>query len=548
MIGPRYTKELIDEYVKKGYWDLALMADDVDKNGRKFPDKEALVDARHRLTWAEASQQSDQLALGLLDLGFKHDDVILVQLPNSVELYLLIVAGEKAGITIVTAQPTFRHNEINALLRHVEAKGIVIPWAFRDFNYFDMLMEFRPELSKLEYIIVTGGDIPEGTIAFESVIQSGAESKHPPDYLQQTRFKSYEITRVVTTSGTTGIPKCAVWETSALRCAAGILARRWELSPDDIVGAFYNIIGGGLSIFSLYGVPLVGTKIVLLDRYTPEGFCELVQKEKITVAGIVPAEVAQLLEHPDLDKYDFSSLRLLAHSTTLLPYELAVRAEERLGCRYVQTYGTMDGGPISSSTLSEPREIRVGTVGRPYDGNEAKIVDDQGNEVPQGETGEVLVKGPTSGSGYYKNPELNKETWQEGWFDTTNQGSLDKDGNLIIMGRRRDVIIRGGQNIYPKETEDLLVQHPKISEVSVVRMPDRVMGEKACAFVVPRRGQQITFEEVIDFLKSNRLAPFKLPERLEVREELPLVPAGQKVDVIQLEKEIAEILEQEQKQ
>ncbi|MFC1906541.1 AMP-binding protein [Chloroflexota bacterium] len=547
MIGPRYTPELIDEYTKKGYWDSNLMADDVDENGRKYADKEALVDAQQRLTWAEVSRKSDQLALGLIELGFKPDDVILVQVPNSVELFLLVIAGEKAGITIVTAQPTFRHQEINALLQHVEAKGIVIPWVFRGFDYHDMLMDFRPQLTKLEHTIIVGDEMPDGTISFEGIIRQGAESKLTRDYLQQTKFKPYDITRVVTTSGTTGIPKCAGWETIALRHAAKVLARRWGLGPDDIVGAFYQIIGGGLSIFSLYGVPFIGAKIVLLDRYTPQSFCELVQKEKITLAGIVPAEVARLLEHPDLNKYDFSSLRLLAHSTTLLPYELAVRAEETLGCRYVQTYGTMDSGPISCITINESREIRVGTVGKPYDGNEVKIVDDEGNQMPQGETGEVLIKGPTSGSGYYKNPELIAQTWKEGWFDTTNQGSLDKDGNIIIMGRRRDVIIRGGQNIYPKEIEDLLAQHPKISEVSVVRMPDRILGERACAFVVPRRGQQITFEELTEFLNANRLAPFKLPERLEVRDELPLVPAGQKVDVIQLEKEIADTLEKEQK-
>jgi len=547
MIGPRYTQELIDEYMKKGYWDENLMADDVDENGRKYADREALVDAKQRLTWSEVSRKSDELALGLIELGFKHDDVILIQYPNSVELYLLIIAGEKAGITIVTAQPAFRHQEINALLQHVAAKGIVIPWVFRKFDYHDMLMEFRAQLTKLEHTIIVGDETPEGAITFDSVLQKGAESKLTQDYLKQTKFKPYEITRVVTTSGTTGIPKCAGWETTALRHAAKVLAQRWKLSPDDVVGAFYQIIGGGLSIFSLYGVPLIGAKIVLLDRYTPEGFCELVQKEKITLAGIVPAEVARLLEHPDLNKYDFGSLRLLAHSTTLLPYELAVRAEEMLGCSYVQTYGTMDSGPIACSTLSESREIRVGTVGKPYTGNGVKIVDDESQEVPQGVTGEVLIKGPTSGSGYYKNPELIAQTWKNGWFDTTNQGSLDKDGNIIIMGRRRDVIIRGGQNIYPKEIEDLLAQHPKISVVSLVRMPDRILGERACAFVVPRRGQQITFEEITEFLNSKKLAPFKLPERLEVREELPLVPAGQKINVIQLETEIADIMEKEQK-
>ncbi len=548
MLGTRYTQELINKYLNKGYWDLMLTADYCDRNGRDYPDKEALVDSKSHLTWAEVSQQSDRLALGLLDLGFKRDDVILVQLPNCVELYLLLVViGQKAGITMVSAQPTFRHNEIEAIARHVKAKGIVIHGMFRDFNYFDMVTEIRPRLPDLEHVIIVGDDIPEGAISFNSILRRGAEGKYPPSYLQKTKFKPYEIDRIVTTSGTTGIPKCAALECCALMATGRVLAKRWELRPDDIIGAFYNIMGGGLSIFSLYSVPLVGAKIILLDRFTPEGFCELVEKERITVAGIVPAEMSRLLEYPDLDKYDLSSLRLVAHSTTLLPYELAVRAEEKLGCRYVQTYGAMDCGPITSTSVKDPREIRIGTVGRPYDGNEIKIVNDNGKTLPQGELGEVLVKGPTCGSGYYKNKELTVKSWHNGWFDTTNEGRFDKDGNLIIMGRRRDIIIRGGQNIYPKEIEDLLLQHPKISEVAVVRMPDRIMGEKACAYVVPRRGQQITFEEITGFLKSLKLAPFKLPERVEVVAELPLVPAGQKVDVTRLEKEIAQKLQQEQR-
>lgn len=544
MIGARYTPELIDSYLKKGYWNLTLMADTVDQNGKKYRDKEAVVDAQSRLTWSEVSQKSDKLALGLWDLGFNRDDVLLVQLPNSVELYLLIVAGEKAGVTIVTAQPTFRHQEIGALLQHTEAKGVVIPRAFHDFDYHDMVRELQPQLPKLKHVIITGKDIPDGAIAFDDILEKKLKKYHKA-YILKNKFKPYEITRVVTTSGTTGIPKCAVWETIALMYAARVIARRWKLGPDDVIGAFYNIIGGGLSTFSLYGVPQVAAKLVLLERFTPEGFCELVQKERITVAGIVPAEVARLLEYPDIDRHNLSSLRLLAHSTTLLPRELAIRAEKKLGCKYVQTYGTMDCGPITCNAVNDPQEVRIATVGRPYDGNEVKIVDENGKEVPQGERGEVLVTGPTLGTGYYRNEELNKQTWQDGWFDTTNEGYMAKDGNVIIMGRRRDIIKRGGQSIYPKEIEDMLVKHPKISQVAVVRMPDRIMGEKACAFIVPRRGQTITFDEVINFLKSLRLATFKLPERVEVREELPLVPAGNKADVIRLEKEIAEILEKE---
>ena len=547
MIGARYTPQLIDGYMKKGYWNSTLMADVVDQNGKQYPDKEAIVDADSRLTWSEVSRRTDKLALGLHDLGFKRDDVILVQLPNCVELYLFIVAGEKAGITIVTAQPTFRHQEISALLQHTEAKGVVVTRAFRDFSYYDMLMEFRSQLPHLKHIIITGKDIPDDTVAFDGILDGKLKNKYPKDYLSQNKFKPQEITRVVTTSGTTGIPKCAVWESIALMHAARIIAKRWQLGPDDVIGAFYNIIGGGLSTFSLYGVPQIAAKLVLLERFTPEGFCELVQKEKITVAGIVPAEVARLLEYPDIDKYNLKSLRMLAHSTTLLPRELAIRAEKILGCKYVQTYGTMDCGPITCNAVTDPQEVRIATVGRPYDGNEVKIVDANGKKVPQGELGEVLCTGPTLGTGYYRNQALNDQTWtKDGWFDTTNEGMLNKDGNVIIMGRRRDVIKRGGQAIYPKEIEDMLAEHPRISQVAVVRMPDRIMGEKECAFIVPRRGQMITFNEVLDFLKAKKLAPFKLPERVEIRMELPLVPAGNKVDVIRLEKEIAEILAKEE--
>ncbi len=540
----RFTPELINYYIKQGFWDSKLVADHVGENAKNYPGKEAIIDSRARLTWADVNQKSDQIALGLLELGFKKDDVILEQLPNFVELYLVLLAGEKAGITIVTCQPTFRHYEISAIAQHVKAKGIVIPLSYRDFNYFDMVTEIRPKLPELKHIIVTGNEIPAEAVSFNGILQQKLQDKYPQDYLKGTRFKPYEIVRVNTTSGTTGIPKCAVWETSILKSAGKILARRWELNSQDILGAFYNIVGGGLSIASFYSVPQVAAKLVMLERFTPEGFCELVQREKITVATIVPTEMARLLDYPEIDKYDLSSLRLLVHSTTFLPRELAIRAEKKLRCKYVQTYGSADCTAIACNTVNDPLDVRIGTVGRPYDGNEVKIVDEKGNPVPQGEFGEILTRGPNNNSGYYNYKEMNEKCWQGGWFDTSNEGAFDKDGNIIILGRRRDVIKRGGQAIYPKEIEDLLAAHPKISEVAIVRMPDKEMGEKVCAFIVPRRDATITFDEVIAFLKAKKLAPFKLPERVEVRRELPLA-AGQKVSILALEGEVAQILERE---
>ena len=547
MIPPRFTPELIAEYMQRGFWDDKLVADHVDENARNYPDKEALVDSRYRLTWSEVSRLSDRIALGLLDLGFRKDDLILEQLPNCAELYLLMVAGEKAGIIVVNAQPTFRHYEISAIAKRVKAKGIVIPQNYRNFDYFNMINEIRPELPQMKHVFVTGTDAPEGAISFDSLMQNNLESKYAPDYLQQTRNKPYEVWRVVCTSGTTGVPKLGSWETCPVKSAGRNLVRDWGLGPDDILGAFYNIIGGGLSIASVYSVALAAAKLVLLERFTAEGFCQLVESERITVAGIVPAEVAQLLEYPDLDKYDLGSLRLLAHSTTLLPRELALRAEKRLECKYVQTYGSADCGALAHNSANDSQEIRVGTVGRPYDGGEVKIINNQGEPVAPGEYGEILIKGPTTISGYFDAPELNEQLCRDGWLCTGNEGKVDEHGNIIVMGRRRDVIIRGGQNIYPKDIEELLLEHPSVREVAVVRMPDPVMGEKACAFIATMPGETITFDEVTEFLKSRRLAPFKLPERVELRGKLPRLPAEEKMDVISLEKEIAQLVEEEQR-
>jgi len=543
--GTLYTPELIDAYLKSGYWDDTLTADNCDRNARTMPLSEAVCDDATRLTWADVSRLTDRLAFQLRELGFQRDDLILAQLPNGVALYLLIVAGEKAGITVVTLQPTFRQTEMISIAQHLRARGAVIPRFFRKFDYVAMLREIAVDLPELEHIIVVGDDAPEGTIAFDALLRGEVDPSAAAAAAAKNRYQPWEITRIVTTSGTTGIPKCAEWPTSSLMCCGRNLAQRWELKSDDVVGAFYNIMGGGLSIFALYSVPLAGARLVLLEHFTPEGFCRTVEKERVTIAAIVPAEMARLLDFPDLDQYDLSSLRLLAHATTTLPYDLAVRAEERLGCRYVQTFGAMDVGPFSSSTLNDPRDIRLKTAGQPYAGNEVRIVDDAGNDLPQGEVGEIVVRGPTCISGYYRNPELNAEKWVDGWCDTTNQGWLDPDGNMVILARRRDVIIRGGQNIYPNEIEELLAQHPAVKQAAVVRMPDRVMGEKACAYAVLQPGQEFTFETMLEFMRAQKIGAFKMPERLEVIAELPLIPAVQKVDVISLERDIAGKLEAE---
>lgn len=405
MIGTRYTPALIHEYVEQGFWHPALLTADLcERNAADFPDKEAAVDAEARLTWGEVNRGIGQIARGLRHLGFEKDDVIATQLPNSVEYFLLFFAAEKAGLAIVSAQPTFRHAEIASLLQQTRAKGIIINRRFRGFDFFDMVQEIRSGLPDLEHVIVAGDDAPEGALSLRELMARDLEDKYPPSYFQEFRFKPWEITRIANTSGTTGIPRCIEWPAAPRLYSGKIMAERLELERDDVVLIGWNLSGGGASLLGRVCVPLVGAKLVNLEHFTPQEACEMIQRERVTVLALVPAQIAMLVGYPDLGRYDLSSVRVIFTGTQLLTYELGARAEEKLGCRVVKIYGSGDTGTICTTSFSDTQEVRLATVGLPVPGNEVIIVDGEGNPLPPGEVGEVRVRGPALVSGYYGHP------------------------------------------------------------------------------------------------------------------------------------------------
>jgi len=230
-----------------------------------------------------------------------------------------------------------------------------------------------------------------------------------------------------------------------------------------------------------------------------------------------------------------------------IPYTMAMRIEEKMGCCIVNDYGAYDIGNVSQATIDDPPEVRLLTVGKPHPGLEVKLVDDAGKEVPEGEAGEVMIRGPSCQSGFYLDPEATWATWtRDGWGRTGDLAKWDEQGNLVIVGRKKEVIIRGGQNIYPKEIEDLLMQHPGVLNAVIISMPDPEMGERCCAYVMPKSGEKFTFEEMTAFLKEKRIASYKLPERLEVIDSMPMV-GNQKVDKQYLYQDIMQKLKKENK-
>lgn len=268
-------------------------------------------------------------------------------------------------------------------------------------------------------------------------------------------------------------------------------------------------------------------------------------QEEVTVVLGVPTEIIKILACPDIPKYDFRSLRCFTNGGAALPPAVAEELALKLKCKVMSGYGAVEGGLPTWTSLDDPPEKAYTTVGRTLPGMEMAIFDETGKQVPPGEIGEVVYRGANCSLGFYKNIEDYRKLYDpQGWFFSGDLGQIGKDGYLKIVGRKKEIIIRGGANISPKEIEEILQTHPKIEQVVVVKMPDKVMGEKACAYVIAKANQTINFEEMISFLREKDLATYKFPERLEVVKAFPMT-ASEKVLKKELEKDIAIKLEKE---
>ena len=522
---------------------LMTAADFCDRNARETGEREALVDRRRRLTWSQVKQLSDRLALGLLRLGLRRDSRVLVQLPNSAELFLARLACEKAGLRLVTVMPAFRLAELAPIIRFTRPEAAIIPRLHRDFDYLDLLQSAHTE--ELRRVVIVGDDVPPGTLSFEEML-AGSPGTDDAERLEKSRYTILDVCQIATTSGSTGIPKCVEVPLYTRLLTGWIHLKRFGVSAKDRLAAVTSIVTGTADALVYNGGCEAGACIVLMDHFAPEESCALMAAERVSVIPLVPTMMARSLALPDLSRYDLGALRLVINHGASLPSAQGVEVERRLGCRIVQAYGSVDCGGISANSWSDPQEVRLGTLGHPLDGNEIRVVDSNGREVPPGEVGRLLVRGLHTDARFFNNPELNASRRLDGYFDLQELGRIDEKGNIVLMGREHDLIIRGGQNIFPADIEAVLSQHPKILEVSVVGLPDPEMGERVCAFVICREGESMTLTEVASFLEGKGLARFKWPERLEVVNSLPKVASGHKIDKKKLKENLLAAISSEQ--
>lgn len=536
----RYTQNMIDEFSRAT--EPRTMFDFWERNATLFPDKEAIVDSRTRLTWPQANQWIDKLALGLLDVGIQRDELVVIQLPTVVELLLLRLACEKAGILSAAILPRLGKNEIQYILNHFEAVGIVIPRKFKGIPIYETIKELKPQLPQLRHIFMIGDDVPEGTLSIKELAAQPSEQKYPQGYLKGKGYRGAEVSHIALTTGTTGFPKFVEYPAWSRPTLGRSLIQKVKLTAADVVGVFTPVFGGPTTV-AYYAGPQVGAKIILQESFEPDEALRLIEKERVTVVCGVDTVLAKMLGSPLWDRYDLSSVRLWYVGGGSIP-QIAPQAEKKVGV-CVNIYGAADFGGMSFADLDEPLEIRV-LAGKPVGGVQFKIVDDEGKELPKGEVGEIWGKGVCCASGYYKDPEATWRVWtKDGWFRTGDLGGIDGQGKLLLVGRKKDMIKRGGQNIYVEEIERMLMGHPKVAAVAIVSMPDPVLTEKACAYVVPK--EKFTFDEMVSFLQSKQIAVYKIPERLESVSELPMAAEGQKIDKNVLRQDIKDKIASENK-
>ncbi len=538
----RYTQAMIDEFMNDGYWTDETFYDFYRRNAEQLADQEALVDSQYRVTWAQARDLTDAIAMAWVkEAGLPKDARVIIQSPNSVYGFLSRIAAERAGLISLTVYPYLRERELEYMVELTQAQLVVIPHIYRKFDYLEMYRQFRERFPSLKHIYLFDQEVPPGAPdGTRSLVQAAREylGRIDTELLESRRLDpTGDVAILTTTTGTTGIPKLVEWPIAPRVCTAKGRIDIWDLTNRDRTMAVAPHAGGAAGTLTYFAAPMAGAATVMLEEFDPRQALEVMAREKVTAIGVVPTHLVRMLEQ-DVESFDLSALRFIRSAGGYLPPKVAEEAERRFGAAITSDLGTQDVGSVSGCRVTDPVEVRRGSVGRPLPGNKVRLLDDDGKEVPPGQPGQLWFRGPNAPAGYYRDEELTATVFDpDGWSTTGDIVKLE-DGCLWIMGRKKDMIIRGGQNIYPAEIEGMLNNHPAVASVAVVGMPDEEMGERACAYVVTRPGASFSFQDMVDFLLEKKIAKYKLPERLELVEDMPTVGDSGKINKEELKKDI----------
>ena len=511
---------------------LGLM---VDGAAERFPDREAVVFKGERVTYAQLKRRADDFARGLLDLGLGPGDHVVLWMPNCIEWNVANLGIAKIGAVTVTCNSRYKAIEVEYVLRQSDARALIMIDRFEPagIDYLTILRELCPggdrsRFPALRHVIVLGAAKPAGAVAFEDVERAGRDGS--PAALGAITIGPDDPVEMLYTSGTTGEPKgCLLSHRNMYwKCRVYTELHGWTSADRYLVPVPYFHIFGSMG--GIAANCLVGSTQVLMDVFDPLEAMRLIEAERVTIFSGVPTMFITILGHPAFGRHDLRSLRTGSIGAAPVPVEIMRRIidpERGLGMEALVVYGLTEAtGGTHWTRPGDPIDKRVATVGVRTSEIEDRVVDPRtGRELPPGEEGELCVKGPTLMLGYYNKPEATAEKIRDGWLHTGDMAVKDADGYVRITGRLTDMIIVGGFNTYPAEIENFFLKHPKVLDVSIVGVPDPVMGEAVMAFVIPRAGTTLEAEELVAFARG-RIANFKVPKYVEIVERFPLTGSG----------------------
>ncbi len=519
---------------------------------KKFALHDAVVGLpqNRRLTYALLTQAVDEVARGLLGIGFQRGDRIGVWSTNNIEWLLLQMATARIGAVLVNINPAYRPRELAYALRRSEVQGIFTIPSFRASDYVAMLAGLVPELRYCAPPELKSEDFPDlrRVVVYDPAAPRDTRRPHPgfmiwPEVLAAAASVSVEQLDAVTasldmddpiniqyTSGTTGFPKAVVLTHHNILNNAYFSALAMHFSEADrlcVPVPFYHCFG--MVLANLLCLSVGACIVIACEHFDPLAVLQAVQRERCTAVHGVPTMFIAALEHPQFKAFDLRSLRTGIMAGAPCPPALMTRVMDEMHCPEILIgYGETEASPITHLTSRDDRiERRVETVGTNLPHQEVKVVDlNTGRTLPAGEVGEICFRGYHVMRGYYGDPEATRKAIDEqGWLHSGDLGTMDADGYVRITGRLKEMIIRGGENIYPREIEDFLFTHPKVAEVAVFGVPDEFYGEEVMAWIQLHAGETATEEEIRDYCKG-QIAHFKVPKYIWFVEEFPMTVTG----------------------
>ncbi len=530
MFNPILPKERVKAMNIGGFWPGKLTTDYLDRCIAEVPDKTAVADFNSttnketRLNYRDFGKIVDRIAIGLAELGVEKGDVVSCQLPNWWQFTALHLACVRIGAVTNPLMPIFRERELSFMLGLAESKVLVVPRAFRGCDYPAMVTNILADLPWLKHVLVIGGD---GETGFEKVLlDTPWEQRRDAGRLFAARRPDPDdVTQLMYTSGTTGEPKGVMHTSNTLLSNILICAERLGLGRDDVMFMASPMAHQTGFMYGLVMPVLVGATAILQDVWEPKRASASITREGITFTMASTPFLSDLTETVAADESDVSRLRIFLVAGAPIPRALVERARQILGTNIVSAWGMTENGLVTTTCLGDPNDKAINTDGRALPGMEVQVVDSDNRPLPAGEEGMLMARACSTFVGYLKRPDWYNHD-AEGWFDTGDLARIDSEGYIRLTGRSKDVIIRGGENIPVVEIEGLLFRHPDIQDVAIVGVPDERLGERACAFIVPKPGREVGLREVVAFLEEHRMARQYLPERAEMVGELPRTPSG----------------------